>query len=136
MKLYWIFLVLVASLSPQTAWLLVGAQAEGSTGTAKVEGIVKTRVPPRGPVANALVKLFPDPAYLQRPDLVRTARTDDFGIFRIENVVPGKYRAIAFLGASPENLKAEATIAAHSGTRVELSEKESKTLTLYLYAAQ
>jgi hypothetical protein len=136
MKLYWILIVLGASLSPQTSWLLVGAQTKGSTGSARVEGIVKTRVPPRGPAPYALVKLFPDPAYLQRPDLIRSTRTDQFGVFLFENVVPGKYRAIAFLGARPENLQAEATIAAHVGTRVEVSENKSKTLTLYLYAAE
>jgi hypothetical protein len=50
-------------------------------------------------------------------------------------VVPGKYRIIAIMGEDPENLKTEATIAATAGTPVELSEKESKSVTLYLYAA-
>lgn len=140
MKLYWLLLVLSATLTPQTSWLVVdaqtGAQNEVGTGTATVEGTVKSRVPPKGSVQDALVKLFPDPAYLQRPDLIRTARTDVLGTFRIENIVPGKYRVIALTGGTPENLKAEATIAAHNGITVELSDKESKGLTLYLYLAQ
>ena len=109
------------------------AQSESSPGTAKVDGIVRDTVPPRAPVPNALVKLFPDPPSLQHPDLIRSTRTDEVGNFVIENVVPGKYRAIAITGMGPEDLKGEATIAAAAGTRINLSERESKTLTIYLY---
>lgn len=108
------------------------AQANGN---AKIEGIVRDTVPHRGPVPNALVRMFPDPDYLQRPELIRTTRTDEWGNFVIENVVPGKYRVIALMGGGPEDLHGEATIAAAAGTRVTLSEKESKTLTLYIYLA-
>lgn len=108
------------------------AQAKGN---AKIEGLVRDTMPHREPVPNALVRLFPDPDYLQRPELIRTTRTDEWGNFVIENVVPGKYRVIALMGGGPEDLHGEATIAAAAGTRVTLSEKESKTLTLYIYLA-
>lgn len=138
MKLYLILLVLVATLTPQSS-LLVNAQndakTETGTGTARIEGTVKTRVGNRGSVPYAVVKLFPDPAFLQRPDLVRTARADNLGTFRIDNIVPGRYRAIAFTGGGQENLSHEATLAAHNGTTVQLSENESKGVTLYLYLA-
>jgi hypothetical protein len=73
-----------------------------------------------------------DPSH---PELVHATRSDEWGNFRIENVVPGKDRIIAILGEDPENLKTEATIAAAAVSPVELSEKESKTVALYLYAA-
>jgi len=159
-KLYWIVLVFAASFIAQKPSLLAGAagnpnavvsfslqnpshetgggptaQTKASTGTAKVEGIVRRQLPPNAPFPNALVRMFPDPADPSHPELIRSTRSDEWGNFRIENVVPGKYRIVAITGEGPENLKTEATIAAAAGTSVELSEKESKTLTLYLYAA-
>lgn len=140
MKLYCMLLVLSATVIPLTSWPFVDPQNDAETkatnGNARIEGTVKTRVANRGAVPYALVKLFPDPAFLQRPDLIRTARADNLGTFRIENVVPGKYRVIAFTGGGQENLNAEATLAAHNGITVELSENESKGLTLYVYLAQ
>lgn len=139
MRLYCIILVFAATITAVgiasgAASTAVG-QTEASPGAAKVDGIVRDQLPSRDPVQNALVKLFPEPLNLEHPDLIRTARTDERGYFVIENVAPGKYRAIAIMGAGPEDLQAEATIAAAAGTRFELSEKESKTLTLYLYPA-
>lgn len=110
-------------------------QTQASPGAAKVDGIVREQLAPRAPVQYALVKLFPEPPNLEHPDLIRSARTDEHGYFVIENVAPGKYRAIAIMGAGQEDLQAEATIADTAGTRFELSEKQSKTLTLYLYLA-
>jgi hypothetical protein len=144
MKLYWIVLVFAASITAQESFVggalrgpahgsTLTGQTEPGSGTAKIEGIVKDQVPPRGPVPNAVVKLFPDPPNLDRPEMIRTTRTDDWGNFVFENVVPGKYRVIAIMGTGPEDLKAEATIAAAAGTRIELSDKKSKTVTLYLY---
>lgn len=137
MKLFWIVLVCglsvfaVATGSGAGANLII--QTEASSGTAKIEGIVKDQIPPRAPVPNAVVKLFPDPPNAEHPDLVRTTRTDDWGNFAFENVAPGKYRIVAIMSTGAEDLQAEATIAAAAGTRVELSDKKSKTLTLYLY---
>jgi hypothetical protein len=159
MKLYWIVFVFAASITAQKSSLLTGCSGNswyhavtslifqnpsnpsGSSsaaqtkvaGTAKVDGIVRDQAPPRAPVPNALVKLFPDPPNPQHPELILSTRSDEWGNFVFENVVPGKYRAIAIQGEGPENLKSEATIAAAAGTTVELSEKDSKTLTLYLF---
>lgn len=162
MKLFSIVLVVVASLTAQKSSLLAGAagspahdavvglslqnpshdtggnpaaQNKASTGTASVNGIVRRQLPPNAPFPNALVKMFPDPPDPSHPESIRSTRSDEWGNFRIENVPPGKYRIVAITGEGPENLKSEATIAAAGGTSVELSEKESKTLTLYLYAA-
>ena len=162
MKLYWIVLLFAASPTAQKSALFAGAagspardsavslsfqnpshepdassaaQTKANIGAAKVDGIVRDQVPPRAPVPNALVRMFPDPADPSHPELIRSTRSDEWGNFKIENVVPGKYRIVAIRGEGPENLKSEATIAAAAGTPVELSEKESKTLTLYLYAA-
>src|SRR5215472_17484033 len=126
MKLFWIVLVsglilfAVATGSSAGANLII--QTEASSGTAKVEGVVKDQLPPRAPVPNAVVKLFPDPPNAEHPELVRTTRTDDWGNFAFENVPPGKYRVVSFMGTGREDLQAEAKIAAAAGTRVELSE--------------
>lgn len=152
MKLYLIVLAFAASITaqepslPRVNDLSAGAasvtsgasalQEQSSQGTAKVEGVVRGQFERRDFVPNALVKLFPEPIDLAHPALIRSARTDESGNFEIDNVVPGKYRAIAIQGGGPENLQNEATIAVSAGVRVELAENQSKTLTLYLYPAQ
>lgn len=136
MKLYRIVLVLISVTAVGiTSWADNTAivQTEASAGTAKIEGIVKDQLPPRAPVPNAVVKLFPDPPSAEHPELIRTTRTDDWGNFAFEHVFPGKYRIVAIMGTGAEDLQAEVTIAAAAGTRVDLSENKSKTLTLYLY---
>jgi hypothetical protein len=135
MKLHWLLLLVVAGIFQQGSLLFVGAQTEGESGVVKVQGTVKNILPMREVVPYALVKLFPDPIDLSRPDLIRSARTDGVGYFEIDNVLPGKYRVIAIMGAGPEDLNAEATIATSAGTKIDVSEKKTKTLTLYLYPA-
>ena len=128
-----VFYNLNVGISSQTGSASTAQTEAGAL--AKVQGTVKDVTPRREPVPYAIVKLFPDPFDLQRTDLIRSTKTDERGYFVFENVVPGKYRAIAFIGANPEDLETEATIAAHAGAQINLSEKESKTLTIYLYPA-
>lgn len=139
MKLCWIILVFATTITaigiPSGAGSTAIGQTQASPGVGKVDGIVRDQLSPRAPVQYALVKLFPEPLNLEHPDMIRSARTDEHGHFVIENVAPGRYSAIAIMGTGPEDLHAEATIAGAAGTRFELSEKQSKTLTLYLYLA-
>ena len=141
MKLYWILLVFVASITAQKSSLLVhagttvAAQTQAASGTATVEGIVRETAPTRTAANDVLVKLFPDPDPLKNPDLIRSARTDQHGHFEIDNVVPGTYRAIAIMGNGPEDLQTEAAIAKAAGTRFTVAEKQSKGLSLDLYFA-
>src|SRR5215467_5972012 len=79
-------------------------QEQGNRGKAKVDGIVRDRFQRNEPVPNALVKLFPDPPSAEHPDLIRSARTDQLGNFEIDDVAPGKYRIVAFMGGGPEDL--------------------------------
>jgi hypothetical protein len=141
MKLYWILLAFGASITAQKSSLLVNsgttlsAQTQAVSGTAVVEGIVRQQLPNRTAADNVLVKLFPDPDPLGNPNLIRSARTDQYGHFEIHNVVPGRYRAIAIMGSGPEDLKAEAAIAKAAGQKFEVADKQAKGLSLDLYYA-
>lgn len=106
-----------------------------SPGAAKVQGVVLERVF-REPVPRGVVELFPDPANPHRADLFRSASTDETGRFVIKNIVPGKYRVIAFMGKPPsEPSYDDSVIAASAGIRVTLAEKQSKNLELGLFEA-
>jgi hypothetical protein len=50
----------------------------------------------RQPVANATIALVPDAARRLRPDVYRTARTDESGRFRLRDIPPGVYFAFAW----------------------------------------
>lgn len=103
-----------------------------SPGAAKVQGVVLESVF-REPVPRGIVELFPDPANPHRADLFRSASTDENGRFVIKNIVPGKYRVIAFMG-KPTSYD-DSVIAASAGVRVTLDEKQSKSLELGLFEA-
>lgn len=105
-----------------------------SLGAAKVRGIVVDQEF-QDPVANAVVKLFPDPPNPHRADVFRTAPTNEDGSFTIENVVPGKYRVLAVMGKGGSENADDSLIAAASGVRVVLAEKQSKYLELELFEA-
>jgi hypothetical protein len=104
-----------------------------SPGTGKVQGIVREPVY-NGIVPHAVVELFPDPANPHRADLFRATATGDDGRFVIKNVVPGKYRIIAFPGKGSD-INDDSVTAASMGTRVNLGEKQSRNVELQLFEA-
>lgn len=96
-----------------------------SPGAAHLDGIV---LKGDHPVSAAQVRLFPEPLNPHRTDLFRTASTDENGHFVIKNVVPGKYRAVAFLSENDD----DSAISPSVGTSIVLAESESKTVRLSL----
>lgn len=106
-----------------------------SSGACQVRGIV---LDPEfhDLVPHALVKLFPEPVNPHRADLFRTVETDGSGRFVVKNMVPGKYRILAINGKTGwDNNYDDSRIAAASGTRLKLSEKQTKNLELELFEA-
>lgn len=112
-----------------------------SPGASEVRGVVIDEIY-LDRVPNAVVQLFPDPANPNRADLFRTAATNSDGSFTIENVVPGRYRALAILGrrrseAEVDEITAEdSRIARKAGVSLSVSRNQSKTLELQLFEAQ
>lgn len=106
-----------------------------SPGAAKIQGVVLEPVS-NDLVPHALVELFPDPMNSHRANLFRAAETDESGRFRIKNVVPGKYRVIAFMGKVPSQPSYDDSLtAASAGIRITLAEKQSRNLELELFEA-
>lgn len=110
-------------------------EIEVSPGAGKVQGIVTEPVY-YGRVPHALVEMFPDPPDPHRADLFQAERTDKYGSFTINNVVPGKYRVLAVTGKSGRDTTYDdAQLAATAGIRVSVGENQSKTLELELFEA-
>jgi hypothetical protein len=63
------------------------------TGAGRIEGAV-TRAEQK-PAPNTLVVLVPPQGRRQNPLLYRSARTDNQGLFKMENVPPGEYTLLA-----------------------------------------
>lgn len=112
-----------------------------SPGASVVRGVVIDQIY-LDRVPNAVVQLFPDPANPNRADLLRTVATNSDGSFTIENVVPGRYRALAIMGrrrseAEVGEITAEdSRIARRAGVSLSVDRNHSKTLELQLFEAQ
>lgn len=89
-------------------------------------------------VSGATVVLAPEGAKPNRPDLYRTATSDDSGHYSIDSLAPGKYRLYAFedledgAGQDPEFLKEFENMA----EKVELEEKAALTKPLTVIAVE
>jgi protocatechuate 3,4-dioxygenase beta subunit len=98
-------------------------------GTGQLEGTVLRK---NDPAPGSVVRLAPEHASAYRPDLSRTATTDQRGHFIIKDVVPGRYRAVATSGDPDGEDDQESAVESGAETGITLGERESKTVQLTL----
>jgi protocatechuate 3,4-dioxygenase beta subunit len=99
-----------------------------SRGAAEVEGLV---LQGDHPVPEAVVKLIPEPAKPHRTDLLRIVTTNEEGYFVMNNVVPGKYLALALRSEHDyENDDDDSAQAQSTALSIVLAEGESKAVQL------